>query len=321
MTYTLVSLVLFLLAVLLLTSVLLVPVAVLAGNVLHVWGTASMWEWISEALRRVFVGGVRRRFMRAVNAQRDIAVDRSRRTCAHIAVSISMADVPALAGPGGDLARVAVDAARGYLRYARANGLNCDVLPQVVVVPEEWRRRGSVRARPVPGPEFAALRREMLAWAQDRDELDLPPAVMRDLEPGTLLLPDAAATVAVRPAETATEVFDQVGAVAKASPAPRLVLTDTLGTRHPVSSKSVIIGRGHDCGVRFDSPEVSREHVNVYFQEGTWWLRDRGSRNGTTVDGRQVRGSGPVRLHSGSRIVLGSAAAGEKLTIAGLGEL
>ena len=75
----------------------------------------------------------------------------------------------------------------------------------------------------------------------------------------------------------------------------------------------MIIGRGHDCGVRFDSPEVSREHLDVYCQEGTWWLRDRGSRNGTTVDGRQVRGAGPVRLSAGSRIVLGSDAAGEQL--------
>lgn len=315
MTYT-VSLVLFLLAVVFVAAMLLVPVAVLAGNVFHAWGTASAWEWISEALRRVFSGGLRRRFMRTVNAQRDIAVDRSRRTCAYIAVSIATADAPALASPGGDLARVAVDAARGYLRYARANGLICDVLPQVVIVPEESLRRGSVKARPVPGPEFVELWREMLAWDQD-GEPDLSTVVAPDLEPGTLLLPDTAATVA---AEIATEAFDPVGAATMPSATPRLVLTDARGIRHPVGSESVIIGRGHDCGVRFDSPEVSREHVNVYFQEGTWWLRDRGSRNGTTVDGQQVRGTGPVRLSPGSRVVLGSDAAGEKLTIAGVGE-
>jgi hypothetical protein len=318
MTHTLVSLVLFLLALAFVVAVLLVPVAVLASDVFHAWGTTSAWEWIAEVLRRVFYGGLRGRLMRAVNAQRDIAVDRSRRTCANIAVSISTADVPALVGPSGDLARVAVDAARGYLRYARANGLNCDVLPQVVVVPEEWIRRGSVKARPVPGPEFAELWREMLAWDQDRD---VPPVAVQDLKPGTLLLPDTARTVAVGPAETATAVYDPVGAPAMPSAAPRLVLTDTHGTRHSVSSASVIIGRGHDCEVRLDSPQVSREHVNVYFQEGTWWLRDRGSRNGTTVDGQQVQGTGPVRLFSGSRVVLGSDAAGEKLTVAGLGEL
>ena len=83
----------------------------------------------------------------------------------------------------------------------------------------------------------------------------------------------------------------------------------------------MLIGRGRECGVRLDSADVSREHVNVYFQEGTWWLRDRGSRNGTTVDGREVKGAGPVRLTSGSQIVLGGAKAGEKLTIASLVEL
>ena len=50
----------------------------------------------------------------------------------------------------------------------------------------------------------------------------------------------------------------------------RIVFADAHGGQHPVSSQSVMIGRGRECGVRLDSADVSREHVNVYFQEGTW---------------------------------------------------
>jgi hypothetical protein len=320
MTYTLVSLVLFFLAAVFLSLVLLAPVAILAGNVLHIWGAASAWEWALEALRRVFAGSIRRRFMRAVNAQRDIAVDRSRRTCSHIAVSISTADVHALAGPGGALERVAADAASGYLRYARAAGLDCTISPQVVVVPEDWLRRGSVKARPVAAQELAELWLEMLAWDQGHDDVERQAETVHALVSRTVLLADADETVSARLSDSVTERFDPAGTTAASSSAPRLVLTDTLGARHTVRSESVIIGRGDDCEFRFDSPEVSREHAIVYFQEGTWWLRDRGSRNGTTVDGEQARGSGPVRLYSGSRVVLGSDAAGEKLTIAEAGQ-
>ena len=100
--------------------------------------------------------------------------------------------------------------------------------------------------------------------------------------------------------------------------AARLVMIDARGAEHPICTPSALVGRGRECVVRFDSADVSREHLDVYFQEGTWWLRDLGSRNGTTVDGREVKGAGPVRLAAGSQIVLGGKKAGESLTVAGL---
>lgn len=309
----LLSLVLLLLAFAFFGSVVVTAVAAIAGHVFHVWGTTSAWEWISEALRRLFVGGIRRRFIRAVIAQRDVGVDRARRTYAYLAVSVSPADVPALTGPGADLARVAVDAAKAYVRHARATGLLSDVLPQVVVIPEDWVRRGSVKARPVGGPEFADLWCEMLAWTHE--ESAVVPVVLDD-EPGTQLLPNSPTTGTVGPA---TQALDPEGAETRVASSPQLVLADARGTHFPVGSASVVVGRSNDCAVRLDNPEVSREHANVYFQEGTWWLRDRGSRFGTTIDGRQVRGAGPVRLDAGSRIVLGSDATGEALTITEIG--
>lgn len=324
MTNSILSFGLLFFAVALLAGVLLVPVAFLAGNVFHVWGTSSTLEWISEAFLRVFTGGLRRRFMRAVNRQSHVGVDKSRRTCPYLAVSVSPGDVTPLTGLGGALSCVAADAVKGYARYARAQGWACDSVPQLAIVPEEWLRRGSVKVRPVSGQEFIDLWREMVACdeAAKEDRIApapaLAPASATRVDHGTeqiltqwLSDGDVATAAAVDPANALTMPAESV----------RIVLADAQGGQHPISSESVLIGRSRECGVRLESAEVSREHVNVYFQEGRWWLRDRGSRNGTTVDGQQVRGTGPVRLSSGSQIVLGGEKAGEKLTIASLAEL
>jgi hypothetical protein len=330
MTNAIVSLGLVFFAVALLAGVLLVPTAFVAGTVFHVWGTSSTLECFAEALRRVFAGGLRRRVMRAVNRQSYVGVDRSRQICPYLVVSVAPGDVPILTGPGGDLSSVATDAVKGYIRNAKAQGWASDTAPQLAIVPEEWLRRGSARVRPVSGQEFIDLWREMVAWDQTaQDDLIAPAPV-----PAAAPVPEPAPTTRVdRDAEhrvtqrlsdadvvTAT-VVDPAYAVTMSSASARIVLADAQGAQHPISSPSVLIGRGPKCGVQLDGADVSREHVDVYFQEGTWWLRDRGSRNGTTVDGREVKGAGPVPLTMGSQIVLGGENAGEKLTISSLVEL
>jgi len=49
------------------------------------------------------------------------------------------------------------------------------------------------------------------------------------------------------------------------------------------------IGRGVDCGLRLDHPSISRAHAELALRDGTWRLRDLGSKNGSFVDGIQVR--------------------------------
>ncbi len=326
MTNSIVSLGLLFFALALLAGVLLVPIAFLAGNVFHVWGTSSTLEWFAEAFRRVFAGGLRRRVMRAVNRQSHVGVDKSRRTCPYLAVSVAPGDVTTLTGPGGDLSSVATDAVKGYVRNAKAQGRASDSVPQLAIVPEEWLRRGSVRVRPVSGQEFIELWREMVAWDQVADDDRVAPAPAPAPVPASATRVDHGTeqivTQRMSDGDVATAAaVDPAHAVTMSAESARIVLADAHGGQHPISSQSVLIGRGRECGVMLDSADVSREHVNVYFQEGTWWLRDRGSRNGTTVDGQEVRGAGPVRLRSGSQIVLGGEKAGEKLTIASLVEL
>ena len=105
MTTSILSFGLFFFALALLTAVLLVPVAVLAGNVFHAWGTNSTVEWLVEAFRRVFIGSLRRRLMRKVNGQSLVNVDGSRQAYPYLAVTVAPDDVAALTGPGGSTVR------------------------------------------------------------------------------------------------------------------------------------------------------------------------------------------------------------------------
>lgn len=325
MTYTALSLLVLLLAVLMAAGVLLVPVAFLAGNVFHVWGTTSAQEWSSEVLLRLFTGSLRRRLMKRVNRQCSVAVDKSRRAHPYLVVAVSPGDVRTLTGPGGSLSLLASHALRGYVRHSRAEGWPRDVEPQVAVVPDEQLRRGTIRVRPVSRPELAEARAEMSAYDDAVGGNLLVPASApssshtAEHEHTTLLSDDGVMKAAPEP-EEATRESTPADAVTMPVTSTRLVLGDAHGRKHAVTTDSALIGRGPDCTVQLASAEVSREHVSVYLQDGTWWLRDRGSRNGTVVDGTRVHGAGPVRLRQGSRIVLGSLYAGETLTIATLVE-
>src|SRR5689334_4234928 len=48
------------------------------------------------------------------------------------------------------------------------------------------------------------------------------------------------------------------------------------------------IGRGLDCDVILADPLSSRVHAIIVFEDGQWWLRDAGSRNGTFVSGQKI---------------------------------
>ena len=48
------------------------------------------------------------------------------------------------------------------------------------------------------------------------------------------------------------------------------------------------IGRGEECDVRFTDPKVSSYHLEVFWEDGKWWIKDLGSRNGTFHDGNRV---------------------------------
>jgi hypothetical protein len=316
MTTSTLSFGLFFFALALLGAVLLVPIAAVAGNVFHAWGTNSTVECLAEAFRRVFTGTLRRRLMHKVNGQSLVNVDGSRQAYPYLAVMLAPNDAAALTGPGGSLSGVASAAANGYARHARAEGWIWETTPRVAIGADDSLRRGNVRVRPVRREEFLELGCEMAVS-------DHPVLVAPAPTPATTTrVDDHVVTQRLTGRDVVTAVAqDPAYAVTMPATSAHIVLTDARGAEHPISTPSALIGRGRECGVRFDSADVSREHADVYFQKGTWWLRDRGSRNGTTVDGREVKGAGPVRLAAGAQIVLGGKKAGESLTIASLVEL
>ncbi|WP_328354402.1 FHA domain-containing protein [Streptomyces sp. NBC_00457] len=70
---------------------------------------------------------------------------------------------------------------------------------------------------------------------------------------------------------------------------PKLLLPHA-GNGHPLR-----IGRDPANGLRLTHETVSRVHAELSRQGGMWVLRDLGSTNGTTVNGRRVIGAAIVR--------------------------
>jgi len=64
---------------------------------------------------------------------------------------------------------------------------------------------------------------------------------------------------------------------------------------HPGNGHPLRIGRDPANGLRLSHETVSRVHAELSRQGGLWVLRDLGSTNGTTVNGRRVIGAAVVR--------------------------
>lgn len=57
----------------------------------------------------------------------------------------------------------------------------------------------------------------------------------------------------------------------------------------PLDASSLVLGRAGDLPVVLDSPKVSRHHAELVKDPfGRWWVRDLGSRNGTSLNGQRV---------------------------------
>jgi hypothetical protein len=76
-----------------------------------------------------------------------------------------------------------------------------------------------------------------------------------------------------------------------------------VGKSFPVVGRSFTLGRGAG-DLRVDDPAWSRQHATIEILDDGFLLRDLGSRNGTLVNGRLVRGSAPLVF--GARIAIGS---------------
>ena len=82
-------------------------------------------------------------------------------------------------------------------------------------------------------------------------------------------------------------------------------LTFPDGTEHELR-EGVTIGRDDRNDLTFTSPSVSRDHAALAFQDGRWYLEDRGSFNGTILNGTRVQPGTPLPLRHADRIGIGA---------------
>lgn len=67
-----------------------------------------------------------------------------------------------------------------------------------------------------------------------------------------------------------------------------------------------LIGRSPRSQLPLADPLVSTHHASLMWSDGSWQLRDLGSRNGTFVDGRRLSADETVRLAEGMQLAFGS---------------
>jgi FHA domain len=79
-----------------------------------------------------------------------------------------------------------------------------------------------------------------------------------------------------------------------------------------------LIGRGPECALRLSGAYVSAQHALIRWHGRAWELLDRGSRNGTQLDGAAVEPGRPYRLSKGSTVSFGHP--DESWIMADLGE-
>ena len=64
----------------------------------------------------------------------------------------------------------------------------------------------------------------------------------------------------------------------------------------------VTLGRSRENGIVLDNPYVARSQATFTCREGQWYLRDNGTRNGTTLNGKQLEAERDYRIHPGDVI-------------------
>lgn len=65
------------------------------------------------------------------------------------------------------------------------------------------------------------------------------------------------------------------------------------------------IGRDVQNSIIFPDPSVSAEHATVEWSPDGWRIRDLGSTNGTTINGKRVDGR-PARMRGGEQVAFGA---------------
>jgi hypothetical protein len=83
----------------------------------------------------------------------------------------------------------------------------------------------------------------------------------------------------------------------------RVVEPETERGRTYEVGEEITVGRAPGCGVRVDDAFTSSIHARLYPREGSLWVEDLGSTNGTWVNAEQA--VGPTRMSRGDVLQVG----------------
>lgn len=82
-----------------------------------------------------------------------------------------------------------------------------------------------------------------------------------------------------------------------------LIFSD--GLERPLTS-DLTIGRGEQNDLVLITKSVSREHARIFCEDDRWYVEDRGSFNGTLLNGQRIQPGARLPLRHADRIQLGS---------------
>ena len=103
----------------------------------------------------------------------------------------------------------------------------------------------------------------------------------------------------LRQATTSREIARQGGRLVVLHATDDALAAGTAFPLQPVTS----IGRSPANTVSIPEPHASAQHSLLMLREGKWWLEDRGSRNGTLLNGTRI--TGPTVVSAGDVIGVG----------------
>ncbi len=81
----------------------------------------------------------------------------------------------------------------------------------------------------------------------------------------------------------------------------RVIKGECAATRYALTM-DLLIGRLPDCGLILEHDTVSRHHARIVHQEGSYYIEDLGSCNGTLVNGQPV--TNRLELSEGDTITI-----------------
>lgn len=89
-------------------------------------------------------------------------------------------------------------------------------------------------------------------------------------------------------------------------PGPSAVVIHTEGAkpRTVAVSGNMVMGRAPECELALDDTFVSQQHARLFAKNGSWYVEDLGSTNGTFVNDQRL--AAPAMVQPGDRVRVGT---------------